>query len=247
MNFKRHSEVNMDRPFWFSVLAFGFSIFFAGCSNTETSNIVSSETIDALQIASFPTQIDNNCRDGKAEIFDECSEQTELFARASIRAKAEGKIVLVSYGAEWCIWCHVFDAYINGDMTRFTYTYGEAGNDERYTHTMREREKRDVSQEAYELKKFVSENFVVAHIDYEHSPDGDDVLSNAEAWEHYEGWVPYIFVVDSLGKYAAKFNHDEAEVRRDTLDWYRGYDRVLLLQQLKNMHGIATASSGRLE
>ena len=97
---------------------------------------------------------------------------------------------------------------------------------------MRERAKRDVSQEAYNLKKYVSENFIVAHIDYEHSPDGDDVLSKAKAWEAYGGGVPYIFSVDANGIYAANFDDEKAELRRDTDDWYRGFDRVILLEEL---------------
>jgi len=106
-----------------------------------------------------------------------------LFAEAQRLAKAENKTTLVSYGAEWCIWCHVFNAYVHGYIDKFTYTFGDEGDDKRYTHTMRERAMRDVSQEAYDLKKYVSENFILIHIDYEHSPDGDDVLSQVGAWD----------------------------------------------------------------
>ena len=228
-------------------LACCIATFSAGCSNAENGNAVSSKMIDAISITSFPLSLDSQCRGGKAKIYDECSDQVELFMQANARAKADGKTVLVSYGAEWCIWCHVFDAYINGDVEKFTYTYGEAGNDDRYTHTMRERANRDVSQEAYDLKYYVSENFVVAHIDYEHSPAGDDVLSQSEAWDNFSGGVPYIFTVDDAGKYAATFDHDEAEVRRDTDDWYRGYDRVKLLEQLKAMRKTAVAQSKSLK
>lgn len=217
----------MKLIFKFVLLMGILAIFVSGCSGKPDA-AVSQDTIAAIQITSFPETLDKDCRGGKAKIYDECANQADLFKAAMGRAKAEGKSVLVSYGAEWCIWCHVFEAYINGDVEKFTYTFGEAGDDERYTHTMRERAKRDVSQEAYDLKKFVSENFVVAHIDYEHSPDGDDVLSQAGAWEDYAGWVPYIFTVNGDGKYAAHFDHD-------TDDWYRGYDRVQLLEQLEMM------------
>jgi hypothetical protein len=227
----------MNRKLGLFFLLFGLSI---GCSGSETNGTVSSVIIEDIRITSFPEKIDNSCRNGRAKIFDECANQTEIFARARLRADAEDKTVLVSYGAEWCIWCHVFDAYINGEMSKFTYTFGEAGNDERYTHTMRERLQRDVSQEAFDLKKFVSENFVIAHIDYEHSPNGDDVLSDAQAWENYGDWVPYIFVVDRNGNYVEKFNHDKN-------DWYRGYDRVQLLEQLKNMRSAAINRNNDLE
>lgn len=211
------------------------TIFVCGCSGSVSNTAVSSKTIDAIQITSFPEQIDSNCRGGKAKIFDECSDQVELFNQAKLRAEAEDKTLMVSYGAEWCIWCHVFEAYINGDVEKFTYTYGSPGDDERDTHTMRERAKRDVSQEAHDIKKFVSENFVIVHIDYEHSPDGNNVLSKAQALDNYSGAVPYIFTVDAAGKYAAELPHFDAEVRRDTSDWYRGYDRVRLLEQFKSI------------
>ena len=162
-----------------------------------------------------------------------------IFTQAKLRAKQEGKTVLVSYGAEWCIWCHVFEAYIHGDVEKFTYTFGQEGDEKRYTHTMRERANRDVSEDAYNLKKYVSENFVLAHIDYEHSPDGDDVLTQTQAWDAFTGGVPYIFTVDATGKDAANFDHDVAEVRRDTDDWYRGYDRIKLLEQLQKMRAAA--------
>jgi len=229
------------------LFSFFSAVLITGCSAAQNNKDNSSRAIEAINITSFPEQIDTSCRGGRAKIFDECSNQTELFTQSKIRAKTENKTVLVSYGAEWCIWCHVFDAYINGDVSSFTYTYGEPGSDERYTHTMYERAKNDVSQQAYDLKKYVSENFVVAHIDYEHSPDGDDVLSITQAWDDYDGSIPYIFTVDESGKYAAKSIHDEAEVRRDTDDWYRGYDRVKLLQQLKNMRNVAIENSGMTE
>ena len=201
------------------------------------------QEIQAIQITSFPEKIDPNCRGGKAKIYDECADQGELFAKALARANEDKKILLVSYGAEWCIWCHVFYAYVNGKIDKFTYTYGEAGSDDRYTHTMYERAKQDTSQEAYDLKKFVSENFVIVHIDYEHSPHGNEVLSFASAWENYEGGLPYIFTVTESGTFAAKLIHDDAEVRRDTDDWYRGYDRQLLLEQLRNMRDAAIANN----
>jgi len=237
----------MSRSFWAQALMLALTFILVSCSASAHPNAVSLEEIEAIQITSFPEKIDKNCRNGKAKIFDECSKQTELFNQAKLRAELEGKTVLVSYGAEWCIWCHVFDAYINGDMNKFTYTFGDPGDDERYTHTMRERAKRDVSQEAYNLKKFVSDNFIIAHIDYEHSPNGDDVLSNANAWDNYGDWLPYIFAVDSSGEYVAMVNHDEAEVRRDTNDWYRGYDRVKLLKQLKDIRNSAIMKSKDLE
>ena len=214
-------------------------MFLTSCTDPKPENAVSRAAIQAIDIISFPERIDTSCRDGKAKIYDECGDQRALLEMAMQKAKAENKTVLVSYGAEWCIWCHVFAAYIKGDIEKFTHHYGEPNDNERYKHTMYERLDRDVSQEAYDLKKFVSDNFVVAHIEFKYS-DGDDVLAKTGAAEYYYGWVPFIFTLDEDGQYAEQFYHDEAEVRRDTFDWYRGYDRVNLLTQLKKMHEMAT-------
>lgn len=230
----------MTQRFNFTFLMVIIGSVLAACSGPKVKNVISAEEIAQIEITYLPEQIDRECRNGRAKIYDECSAQMDLFAEAQRRAKADNKVTLVSYGAEWCIWCHVFDAYVHGYVDKFTYTYGAEGEDERVTHTMRERAKRDVSQEAYDLKKYVSENFILVHIDYEHSPDGDDVLSQADAWDDYVNFIPYIFTVNTDGKYAAAFNHDDAEVRRDTYDWYRGYDRVQLLEQLRGMRDAAT-------
>jgi len=224
------------RPF---LLLLGGTMVLASCAEPRPENAVSTRAIQAIEIASFPERIDPSCRDGKAKIYDECGDQLGLIESAMKKAKSENKIVLVSYGAEWCIWCHVFESYIKGDIEKFTHRYGDPSDQERYTHTMYERLDRDVSQEAYDLKKFVSDNFVVAHIEYKYS-DGDAVLAKTGAEDHFYGGVPFIFTLDENGQYGEQFYHDEAEVRRDTFDWYRGYDRVKLLGQLTMMWEAAT-------
>ena len=80
---------------------------------------------------------------------------------------------------------------------------------------------------------------LIAHIEFKYF-DGGDVLAKTGAAEYFYGWVPFIFTLDEDGQYAEQFYHDEAEVRRDTFDWYRGYDRVNFLAQLKEMHEVAT-------
>lgn len=191
----------------------------------------------------FPSRVDPQCRGGSARIFDECGDQLELFNAALARANAEGKVLLVEIGAEWCIWCHVFDAHINGDRGRFRYTYGTPEEpDERYTRTFTEHAGPDMDA-AEALREFVATRFVVAHIDIQYAPRSDEVLEVSGAVDQFPGAVPFIYVVDSGGTFIAEFDHDAVEKRRDTGDWYRGYDRIGLLDQLKAMYQVAAAAN----
>ena len=193
--------------------------------------------------AGFPLEIDSKCRDGKAQIFDECGDQLALFKTALARANLEHKVLLVEFGAEWCIWCHVFDAHINGEHHRFTYTYGTPDEPEsRQTTTFKEGKGADASA-ANALREFVAANFVIVHIDAAYAPNSDHVLEASGASERYDETLPFIFSVDQRGKFAQKFMSDAVEKRRDTeSDWYRGYDRAGLLAQLTSMRDAARAS-----
>jgi len=193
--------------------------------------------------AGFPLEIDSKCRDGKAQIFDECGDQLTLFKTALARANLEHKVLLVEFGAEWCIWCHVFDAHINGEHHRFTYTYGTPDEPEsRQTTTFKEGKGAD-ARAANALREFVAANFVIVHIDAAYAPNSDHVLEASGASERYDETLPFIFSVDQRGKFAQKFMSDAVEKRRDTeSDWYRGYDRAGLLAQLTSMRDAARAS-----
>ena len=190
---------------------------------------------------SYPERIDPACRDGKATLFDECGDQIELFKSALARAKLEKKVLLVEFGAEWCIWCHVFDTHVNGEHTSFEYTYGAPEEpDKRYSATFREARGSDAAL-APELRQFVADHFVIAHVDGAHAPNGYEVLELAGADRNPRG-IPYIFSVDATGRFAKKFDHDPIEKRRDADDdWYRGYDRRGLLKQLAAMRDAALA------
>ena len=193
--------------------------------------------------AGFPLEIDSKCRDGKAQIFDECGDQLALFKTALARANLEHKVLLVEFGAEWCIWCHVFDAHINGEHHRFTYTYGTPDEPEsRQTTTFKEGKGAD-ARAANALREFVAANFVIVHIDAAYAPNSDHVLEASGASERYDETLPFIFSVDQRGKFAQKFMSDAVEKRRDTeSDWYRGYDRAGLLARLTSMRDAARAS-----
>jgi thiol:disulfide interchange protein len=47
-----------------------------------------------------------------AEKFDPARDAEADVDRAVARARAEGKVVLVDVGGEWCAWCHILDRFI---------------------------------------------------------------------------------------------------------------------------------------
>jgi len=137
--------------------------------------------------------------------------------------------LLVEVGAEWCIWCHVFDAHINGDRGRFRYTYGAPEEpDVRDTRTFTEHDDPDIAK-ADALREFVASHFVIVHIDIQHAPRSYEVLELSGAADRFPDAVPFIYVVDSNGTFIAEFDGVTDGKRRDTWDWYRGYDRIGML------------------
>jgi hypothetical protein len=191
---------------------------------------------------SLPERIDPACRDGQATLFDECSDQLALFEAGIARAKLEKKVVLVEFGAEWCIWCHVFETHVNGEHGRFEYTYGAADEpDVHYPASFKEGADTD-AQIASSLRDFVAANFVIVHIDCQHAPNGAQVLERAGV-ERYPKGIPFVFSVDTSGHIVREFDHDAIEKRRDQGDdWYRGYDRLGLLKELTAMRDAVLAN-----
>lgn len=186
-------------------------------------------------LARFPQSIDPKCNFGRAKLYDECSSQQAIFDTALKAANEQGKTLLVSYGAEWCIWCHVFDQYLLGAHTIMEYRYSDPGEKLYYEITRFERPNADPSLEALFLKHFAEKNLVVVHIENRFSPDGLGVLERASAVDHFSGGIPFIFTVDRSGTYASALNSTLVETRRDTEDWYRGYNRNGLVAELKRM------------
>lgn len=186
-------------------------------------------------LVSYPLQLDPQCRDGAAKLYDECTDQLELYQAAIATAISQDKILLVSYGAEWCIWCHVFDKYVRGEHSSFTHTYSSPQDDERFTSTLHERETYDVSAEAADLAAFVAEHFVLVHLEYKYSYGSDEALRASGAIDVYDNSLPFIYTVSHLGQYATKLDTNSVETRRDTDDWFRGYNRRQLTEELARL------------
>ena len=129
----------------------------------------------------------------------------------------------------------MFDAYVKGEHSTFTHPYSDEEDAERYSATIHERAESDPSGAAADLAGLVAENFVLVHIDSRYAEDGWEVLAAAGATDGYGNWLPYIFTVDAGGQFAAALDHERVETRRDTADWFRGYDRAALKAELTRM------------
>ena len=182
---------------------------------------------------SFPTAIASDCRGGSARLFDECGDQLAILADGQARAAATGKTLLVSYGAEWCIWCHVLHKYLAGEVRVFEYDF-EMDDGTRLQGALFERA--NPKRDAAALEAYAAENFVLVHIENRFSPNGVKVLEALGADVHFTGALPFTFSVVGGAfnrKLPDSIDMPEIEIRRDTDDWFRGYDRRILLDQLK--------------
>ena len=197
--------------------------------------VASTPASASVPLAAFPQRRDPACGNGRARLYDECGSQVTIFNAAQREAAASGRVVLVNFGAEWCIWCHVFAAYLAGQSDRFRYP--AEGEDV----TLHERDAANAASEASALNAFAAQNFVLAHIESDNAPDGWSVLESAGAASHFNDNYPFIFSVTAAGRFAARFEYQRAEIRRDTSDWYRGYNRRALRAELERMRDAARA------
>jgi len=224
MNKKKHTliDINLDK-----IMAFSLFLIF----------VVSFPNFSKAELSVIPNEISKTCRNGIAKHYDECGSQEVLLEKAIQLAKKENKVVLISYGAEWCIWCQVFADYIKGKTTSFTHSYSDKNDLNKNTKTFFERQKSDVEADAKKLSSFVEKNFVLLHIDTRYSKgNGVNILRKTGSLHRYENWIPFIFTLDKRGKFAGNVGSRCCEVRRGGSDWFRGYDRKKLLKQLTKVY-----------
>lgn len=190
-----------------------------------------------LGISGYPEVISEDCGDGKAKLFDECGDQTEILNQAIASAKYQDKNVLVTYGGEWCIWCHVLDRYFQGQFRTFDYQWRDSEGDVSEWLMHEDITTKDI-QDAIALNNFVANNFVVAHIDNSYA-NGSEAIAMTGLDPDAVFYYPYIIVLDNQGKYAGTMAASSAieglEVRESGGQEFRGYKRDLLLEQLKTL------------
>jgi len=183
-------------------------------------------------VVHFPQEIQRSCRGGRAQMYDECGSQADILRAAEKAADVQGKTVLVVFGAEWCIWCHVLEKHLQGEADRFHYNV----EGDKYALFERDTGASDVTPS--QLNAYARDTLVLAHIESQHSPDGDAILIETGARKFFENALPFVFAVKDGRFVAAMASTDDLiglEVRRDTNDWYRGYNRSLLLAELTRL------------
>ncbi|MEO1321244.1 MAG: hypothetical protein AAFV30_11895 [Pseudomonadota bacterium] len=206
--------------------------------------LVISQAALAAPVTVVPASVSKDCHGGVARIYDECSDQSELLAEALQLANASGKTVLILYGAEWCIWCHVFDKYVKGQSRRFKYQWHfPDGYEEQWD--MHERENRQAEAQAKQLNEYVAENFVIFHLEYYFSPNGEAVLASTGFDAASVEVVPQVLVVDERGTFIAGMDDyasiAKLEIREDSGREFRGFDRPTLLRELVALREAALA------
>lgn len=179
----------------------------------------------------YPKQIDPSCLGGRALSFDECGLQSVVFNNALQEANKNNKTVLVVFGAEWCVPCHIFKQHIMGGYGKFRFVI-EATTEYKMDEYATDLD----AQQAGELAAFVARNFVLANIEAQHSFDGYNVLQDSSAGNEIGDAIPYVYSVDKNGQFLAElpYNHEmkTLDKRREGEDWFRGYHRDVLMVEL---------------
>lgn len=197
------------------------------------------------KVETFPKTISSNCRGGIAKVYDECGSQMDIVRAAFKRALETNKTLLMVYGAEWCIWCHVFDKYIQGEHKNFSYEWEYSGEIKQWD--MQENANRKAGIEAKILNKYVAENFIVVHVEGHFAPDGLNVIDAIGFDRKQMNFFPFIFSINKAGLYASHMLAYNAipglEIRKDSGKEYRGFDRAILLKELKKLKAAAELSN----
>lgn len=202
-------------------------------------------SIVTKKVVHFPRQVDPACRNGKAKVYDECTDQRIILAEALGKAKATDKALLVVYGAEWCIWCHVFDKYVDGQYARYDYEFEYT--DGPYEWEMEEEVSATTKAEAEALNHYVADHFVVAYIEAHYAPHGDAAIAATGVDPTSFNYYPFIMSVGHDGKVAAVMDAytdvPGLEVRESGGEEYRGFQRKVLTAELRELYAKTMPSS----
>lgn len=196
---------------------------------------------DALSV--FPLEIKRGCRGGSAKSYDECGDQEALFQLALKTANQQGKVLLVSYGAEWCIWCHVFSSYVRGESGVFTHSFADPDGGRPTSATMFETPSPGMEQNAKDLQAFVADTFVLLYLESHYAQGARAAVASTGYDADDIWWIPFVFTVRTDGTFAMALEHERVERRREGVFWYRGYDRKALKEALSDIRDAAQSAN----
>lgn len=150
---------------------------------------------------------------GPRDIYASCQAQRELFQKARAHAADSRKLLLIGYGADWCVWCKVSDRYLDGAVSK-----QEEGSAEGNLRL------------AGQLAEYVAETFVLLHIDSDKKAETTPLMQEIGAGRWVRPAVPVFVVLDPGSGAVEEARLVEAEKPAST--GYVGYDRVLVLKEL---------------
>ena len=147
------------------------------------------------------------------DVYASCRKQGELFERARAHAVESKKLLLIGYGADWCVWCKVSDRYLDGAVSKHEEGSAESS-----------------SRLAGNLASFVAETFVVLHVDSDKKAETAPLMQGIGAGAWIGPAVPVFVVLDPLSGAVEEARLVEAEKPQSA--GYIGYDRVVMLKEL---------------
>lgn len=161
---------------------------------------------------------------GYRDAFATCLPQQEIFQEARAHAARSGKLLLVDYGANWCVWCLVVDRYLEGEAG-----VGEEGDDETNTRL------------AQPLGEFVADTFVMVHLNADKKAEVNPLLTELGAGRFIGQAVPAFIVLDPKSGAFEEARLVEAEKPQSV--GYIGYDRAVILKELLRAASAVSAGS----
>ncbi|MDJ0942210.1 MAG: hypothetical protein QNJ30_02005 [Kiloniellales bacterium] len=161
---------------------------------------------------------------GPRDVYASCRKQRELFQKARDHAIGSEKLLLIGYGADWCVWCKVSDRYLEGAVSK-----QEQGSPESNLRLARN------------LAEFVAETFVVLHVDSDKKAETTPLMKEIGAGRWVRPAVPVFVVLDPRSGALEEARLVEAEVPAGA--GYVGYDRVEMLKELLRAASMVRRSS----
>ena len=194
---------------------------------------------DARTITVLPEEPRASCNGVPAKLYNACISQAGILDEAIREAETSGKVVVVAYGAEWCIWCHILYYHLDGAYGEFRYRLPG------WRIVEMDEPLRNVSREdVVALNHFVADNIVLAYIS-DDAEDGYSVLERTGADTSFPNALPFVYSLDRRGK-AVRIMADELAFRSsDGLfsKSFAGYDRKKLLAEFQTMARLGQAET----